>query len=99
MLRPPRDQLKAGKPPQQLLDYQLRSITILDVGRVNHYREDQSQCVNYDVALASVDLLAHLITARPPFSVIFTLWESMMAALGVASRPSFSVRTCSRKVS
>ena len=41
---------------------------------------------------------ASVIAARPPFSVVLTDWLSMIAPLGVASRPSLS-RTIGRSAS
>ena len=35
--------------------------------------------------LAPVHLLGGVVAARPPFSVVLTLWVSMTAALGLAS--------------
>ena len=49
-------------------------------------------------ALAPRYLLAGVAAPRPPFSVVLTLWLSMMAAPGMASRPSFS-RTWPRSAS
>ena len=51
-----------------------------------------------DVSLSTVDLLASIIATRPPFSVVFTLWLSMIVALGVGFLPSAS-RTQGRSVS
>ncbi len=82
------DQFKPGKSSTKLGQHKLCSVTVLDVCSVNHYRHKQSYSVNYDVALAPADLLACIITPRPPFSVVFTDWLSMIAALGVGSRPS-----------
>ena len=52
--------------------------------------DDTSQ----DVALATRDLLASIIALRverrPPFCAAFALWLSMIAALGLASRPACS---------
>src|SRR5262249_37922898 len=46
------------------------------------------------VALLALDLFARIIAMRidagPPFSALFTLWLSMMAALGLASRSACS---------
>ena len=50
------------------------------------------------MALSSGDFLASVVAPRPPFSVVLTDWLSMMAALGVASRPSLS-RTMGRSAS
>ena len=49
-------------------------------------------------AASSRRLLASIIAARPPFSVVLTLWLPMIAALGVASRPPDS-RTRGRSAS
>ena len=49
--------------------------------------EQQARGVDRDVALAALDLLARVVAARPPFSVVLTLWVSMIAALGLGSRP------------
>ena len=66
------------------------ALGILDVGRMHDHTEQQSLRVDPNVALAPLDLLGGIIAARPPFSVVFTLWLSMMAAVGLASRPSLS---------
>ena len=58
----------------------------------------ESRGIYNDVSLSTVDLLASIIATRPPFSVVFTLWLSMIAALGVVSLPSAS-RTEGRSVS
>ena len=52
--------------------------------------------IYYDVPLASGYPFASVVPSGPPFSVVFTDWLSMMAALGVASRPAFS-RTRDRR--
>jgi hypothetical protein len=57
---------------------------------MHDHTEQQSLRVDPNVALAPLDLLGGVIAARPPFSVVFTLWLSMMAAVGLASRPSLS---------
>jgi hypothetical protein len=44
--------------------------------------------------LLALDLFARIVTMRinagPPFSALFTLWLSMMAAVGLASRSADS---------
>jgi hypothetical protein len=40
---------------------------------MNDHRQDQSQCVYDYMALATLDLLAGIVTANPLFSVVFTL--------------------------
>ena len=84
------DELKPGKPVQLLYQDQLGPIPVLDVGGVNPYGQEQAGGVHYDMALAPRYLLASVVAPRPPFSVGFTDWLSINAALGVASRPSFS---------
>jgi hypothetical protein len=50
--------------------------------------------VDQDVSLLAFDLLAAIearrINPRPPFSVLLTLWLSMIPAVGLASRPESS---------
>jgi hypothetical protein len=66
------------------------AIAILDVGAVNDRVEQQAQRIYENVALLAFDFLARIIAMRinpgPPFSALFTLWLSMMAAVGLASR-------------
>jgi len=65
---------------------------------MDHDREQKPRSIDYDVPLSAVDLLARVVSAEPPFSVVFTDWLSTMAALGVGSRPS-RTRVCSRSLS
>jgi hypothetical protein len=92
------NQLEPRESPHQFRKHQLGSITVLDVGSVDHYRKQQSQGIHHNMALTARHLLARVVAARPPFSVVFTDWLSMIAALGVGSRPSIS-RTLGCKVS
>ena len=57
--------------------------------------ENQPLGIDDQVTFASFDLFARVVAATAPFSVVFTDWLSIMAALGVASRPS-SWRSSSR---
>ena len=56
--------------------------------------QDQTEGVDEEMAFLAFDLLARVIArrvdARPPFSALLTLWLSITAALGEASRPSRS---------
>ena len=63
-------------------------VGVLDVGRMHDHAEQQSLRVHRDVALAPLQPLGGIPAARPPFSVVLTLWVSMMAAVGLASRPA-----------
>ena len=92
------DYLETREASHQFGQYQPGPVPVLDVGCVNDHGQEQPSSIHYDVALASRHLLARVIAARPPFSVVFTDWLSMMAPLGVASRPSLS-RTMGRSAS
>lgn len=92
------NQLEPRELPDQLGQHQLGPVAVLDVGGVYDYGQDQAQGVYDDVPLASLDLLAGVVTARPPFSAVFTDWLSMTAAEGVGLRPSWT-RTFWRRAS
>lgn len=70
-------------------------IPVLDIGGMDDGRQKEAQRVDQDVALLALDLFTRVVTcrikARPPFSALFTLWLSTIAAVGLASLP-----TCSR---
>ena len=74
------------QPTQQVA----RTIGVLDVGGMNDDAEQQAGGVDRDMPLAALDLLRRIPAARPPLSVVFTLWVSITAALGLGSRPSRS---------
>jgi hypothetical protein len=69
-------------------------VTVLDVGGVNDRMHQQALRIDEDVALFAHDLLAGVVTRRidagPPFSALLTLWLSMIAAVGLASRAAAS---------
>jgi hypothetical protein len=76
--------------PEESGKKQDAAVTILDIGGVNNRVEQQAQRIYEKVALLALDLLARIIAMRidpgPPFSALLTLWLSMMAAVGLASR-------------
>ncbi len=76
--------------PKQGRKEQNSAVAILDIGGMNDGMEQQTQRIYEDVPLLALDLLARIIAMRidagPPFSALFTLWLSMMAAVGLASR-------------
>ena len=76
------DDLEPREPAQQSGQHQLGSVPVLDTGGMHHHREEQPRGVHYDMALASRHPFARVIAARPPFSVVFTDWLSMMARWG-----------------
>jgi hypothetical protein len=56
--------------------------------------EEQAQRIYENMPLLALDLFARIVAMRinagPPFSALFTLWLSMMAAEGLASRSADS---------
>jgi len=77
-----------------LLQQRLGSIAVLHAGRVNGDGQQQAQRVGQDVALTANDLLARVIAGRversPPLRAPLALWLSMIAVVGLASRPACS---------
>ena len=71
-----------------------RTVTILNVRRMDDGTNQEALGIGDDMALASFDFLARIIAGRvdraPPFSALLTLWLSMIAAVGLASRPACS---------
>ena len=69
------------------------AIAILNGGGMNDGMQQQTQGVYENMALLALDLLAGIEAGRidtgPPFSALFTLWLSMMQAVGSASRSAF----------
>ncbi len=70
------------------------AIAILNVGGGDDAVQEQALGVDQNMALLAFDQLARIeavrIDAGPPFSALFTLWLSMMQAVGLASRSAFS---------
>src|SRR5665213_63293 len=70
---------------------QFAAVAILNVGGVHDGVDQQALRVDEDVTLLALDLFASVIPRRidrsPPFSALLTLWESLTAAVGLASRP------------
>jgi hypothetical protein len=70
------------------------AVAILNAGGVNEGAEQKSLRIYEDVPLFALDNLARVkavrIDAGPPFSALFTLWLSMMQAVGLTSRPACS---------
>jgi hypothetical protein len=63
------------------------AVAILDIGGMNNGVKQQTHRVYENLALLSLDfftrVIAMWIDASPPFSALFTLWLSMMAAVGL----------------
>ena len=69
------------------------AIAILDVRCMHDGVHQEALRVDENVSLLALDLLARIISmriVRPPFSALFTLWLSMIAAVGDASRSALS---------
>jgi len=66
------------------------AVGVLDIGGMDENTEQEAGGIDPNMAFAALDLLGGIVAARPPFSVVLTLWVSMMAAVGLASRPSLS---------
>ena len=73
---------------------QQSAIAILQVSRVDDNVQQEAERVDETVPLATRDLLARVIPRRierrPPFCAPLALWASMIATVGLASRPAFS---------
>ncbi len=79
---------QAGELLGQMAQHEAGAIAVLDIGRVDDDLEQQPLRIHGDVAFASLHFFAAVVAARPPLCVVFTDWLSMLAALGVASRPA-----------
>jgi hypothetical protein len=70
------------------------AVAVLHAGRMHHDAEQQPQRIGQDMALAPDDLLARVVTGgverRAPFCAPFAVWLSMIAVVGLASRPACS---------
>jgi hypothetical protein len=80
------------------LEYELRPVSVLNVRFVDFNFQNEAKRVNQDVPLPAFDFLACVISAKPLFSVVFTDWESRIAADGSESFPFFFL-TCLRSSS
>ena len=82
------------KQSEQRAHHQDAAIAILDIAGMDDGAQQQALGVYQDVALLALDLFAGIVARRidaePPFSALFTLWLSMIAALGLPSRPANS---------
>ena len=69
--------------------YQNAAIAVLDISRMNDRMHQQALGVDENMPFLALDLFACIVAIRvnagPPFSALFTLWESIMHAVGLAS--------------
>ena len=70
------------------------AVSILNAGWQNFYAEEEAKRVDENVALTARDLLARIealrVNRRAPFCEALALCESMIATVGLASRPAAS---------
>ncbi len=70
------------------------AVTVLDVGGVDEGMHQQALGIDENVPFLALDLLSRIVAMRvdaaPPFSAPFTLWLSITAAVGEASRSACS---------
>ena len=82
------------KPAEEGREQQRPAVAVLNIGGMNDRVQQQALRVYQDMALLALDFLARVVAVRidrgPPFSAALTLWLSMIAAVGLASRPACS---------
>jgi hypothetical protein len=80
--------------PEEAGHQQHAAVAVLDIGGMHDGCRQQALCIDKDVPLLACDLLAAVkpppINRRPPFSAPFTLWLSMIPAVGLAWRSARS---------
>jgi hypothetical protein len=74
-------------PPIQSPQQSGSAILVACVSGSYVHGQQQAEGVDQQVALAAAGLLGAVVAVRPPRSVVFTLWLSKTAALGVGRRP------------
>ena len=86
------DTFDEGEGPSGLPEHGFGPITILNISGVDGNAQEEAQGIDEDVALAALDLLARVEARRvdrgPPFTAPLALSASMIATVGLASRPS-----------
>src|SRR6185437_15003259 len=72
---------------EQARHHQRPAVPVLNVAGVHERVHQQALRIDEDMALLALDLLAGVVArrvdGRPPFSALFTLWLSMIAAVGL----------------
>src|SRR2546423_12992489 len=90
------EELETRKAVSKRQEQIFAAVMVLNIGLVHELVHDQPIRVDQEMPLAAFDLFAPVVAAPPPFWLVLTDWLSMMAALGVGSRPCFT-RTASRR--
>jgi hypothetical protein len=57
-------------------------VRIPQIGGVDEDTQEETRRVNEAMALAAVEFFGAIVAVRPPVSVVFIVWASMMAAEG-----------------
>jgi len=82
-----------GIEAKQRRHHQHAAIPVLNAGMMHEGMHQEALGIDENVPLLAFDLFARIVTRRvrgPPFSALFTLWLSMIAAVGEASRSARS---------
>ena len=76
------------------VEHQHHPVAILNVGGMHRHAQQEAERIDENVAFATADLLARIEALRvehgPPFCAPLALWLSMIAVVGLASRPACS---------
>ena len=75
--------------PEHCRHQQHAAVAILDIGGMDDGEHQQALGIDQHVTLLALDLFPRIVAmpvVAPPFSALFTLWLSMIAAVGLASR-------------
>src|SRR5262249_41027202 len=88
------DELEAREAAREEGEQPFAALVVLEIGFMHQHRHQQAVGIHQDVPLPPLHCFAPVVTAEPPFWLVFTDWLSMIAALGVGWRPCFW-RACS----
>ena len=92
------EMLDAREEASNAFQQQNAAIPIRNIRCVHFYFQQEALRVDEDMALAPFDLLPAIVAPRPPFSLVLTVWLSIIPALGSRWRPAAS-RTSPRRAS
>ena len=88
------DALDEGEQLSRLAQQRFAPIAVLRIGRMHDDREQHVDGVGQQVTLAADDFLARVVARRierrAPFCATFAVWLSMIAVVGLVSRPACS---------
>src|SRR3954469_23003535 len=88
------DALDKREAPSSLAEQSLGAVAVLYAGGGDLDGQQQANRIRQNVALAAKHLLASVIAGgverSPPLKAPFAVWLSMIAVVGLASRPAFS---------